>query len=275
MADDITDGTELPAGQPTDGLPAMEIPGSGNQGNEGEPPVQTTQPGTDEDVIFDPSEYDRMTDALPEDLKVQANALRKSLQGDYSKKTQELSGSRQKVEAYDTLMKDPIAAIHNYAKQYGLTVNGPGQQPGQEEFDPQSWDDVTQKVVKAVEAKFAPMVNELQNLKRSSAETTLNKIDPSWKTYQGEMMQNLRAYPGLANDPAALYKLSVPDNVLASRATQAALKKLEAKGKSSKIASGSTTTRTPAAEPSENMSFAQAVQFAKEKLKAEGKGPGL
>ena len=87
------------------------------------------------------------------------------------------------------------------------------------------------------------------------------------------MMQNLKTHPTLANDPAKLYMLSVPQEVIESRATQKALQRFEQKGKAAAVSSGSTTNKKPAAPVREASSFEEAVQFAREQLAEQGLMP--
>ncbi|MHC4635804.1 MAG: hypothetical protein ACYSYU_11445, partial [Planctomycetota bacterium] len=89
--------------------------------------------------------------------------------------------------------------------------------------------------------------------------------------YEDTMKINLQKHPSLANDPTSLYRMSVPQEVLESRATQMALKKLEAKGESAKISGGSTTTKTPSGGlPDKPVSFTQAYEAAKQSLRDQG-----
>lgn len=85
------------------------------------------------------------------------------------------------------------------------------------------------------------------------------------------MMDNLRRHPTLVNDPIQLYRLSVPTEVLESRAMQKALKRMEDKVKGTQVSGGSTTTRkAPAGVPDKAVSFDEAVKYAEQKLAEEG-----
>ena len=63
---------------------------------------------------------------------------------------------------------------------------------------------------------------------------------PTWRDYEDEMSTALNDHPTLANDPIKLLKLTIPNSVLEAKATQAALHKLEAKGKAAGVTSGGT-----------------------------------
>jgi len=111
-------------------------------------------------------------------------------------------------------------------------------------------------------------------MKKQTIEHQLSDIDPTWQQYEDKMMDNLNSHPTLARDPATLYRLSVPQEVLESRAVQKALKKMEGKAQSSKASSGSTTSRKPQQGiPDKAMSFQEAVEAAKAKLAEEGIRP--
>lgn len=235
-----------------------------------------------QDVIYDPATYKTLTGALNEagqgELAGQVDAFVKSLQGNYTQKTQAIADARQKIEAYDALNRDPHGQLQSLAQRYGyqLTPANGGKDDAKTDFEPQSWDDVmsaaTERAKSAILQDLAPALQELQNMRKSSIEQQLSSIDPGWKTYEDNMMQMLNTHPTLANDPATLYRMSVPSDVLESRATQAALRRLENKTKSSNVAGGSSTTKTPA-QPEQASSFNEAVKIAQRKLADEGLRP--
>ena len=85
------------------------------------------------------------------------------------------------------------------------------------------------------------------------------------------MMTALQTHPTLVSNPMALYKLSVPDDVLQSRATQRALKKMQEKGKSAAVSGASTTTKKSGNKmPDKPLSFDEAVKFAEAQLAEQG-----
>ena len=77
MAEEDIAGTAGTAGQVGEGTEATT--GATPEGTEGQLAAGTTDNGTQEDVIFDPVEFDKMTESLPPELQSQAKALRKSL----------------------------------------------------------------------------------------------------------------------------------------------------------------------------------------------------
>jgi len=123
---------------------------------------------------------------------------------------------------------------------------------------------------KRVMEKLQPYLKEVQTVKRTNLETMLDQSCPDWRVYEDDMMANLKAHPTLVNDPVKLYQLSVPSNVLESRATQKALKKLQTKSGNGQVSGGSTTTKTPSQMPTGPMTFDDAVKAAKAKLQADG-----
>lgn len=283
MAYDPVIGTEIPDGQPEE----VVVEPAGTEGAEGQPDatIQTTgDTGPEaEDVIFDPAEFDRLVSGLTPELQTSANALRKSLQSNYTKKTTQIAGDRtqfeNKIKAYDQFEADPVGTIQRYAQQFGLNVSNPNQEQQTKGLeDPQSWDDVTNHVGGIAEQRaydrimkdLSPYLGQFQNMRKSAIETELNQIDPAWQNYESVMQDNLKAHPTLANDPKLLYQMSVPSEVLESRATQAALKKLEAKGQSAKVAGSSKTTNQGVTQPTGMMTFAESVAYAKSELAKQG-----
>jgi hypothetical protein len=270
-----TGGTEGTEGQPGEGTQGTTD--AGTQGTEGQSTEQTTQTGTDTtDAYYDPAEFNRLTEALPDELKAQAKALQKSLQGNYTKKTQSLAENQRKVDAYNALMANPTAAIKHYAAQYGMTVSeAAAQQVQADSNDPDSWDTVystaEERAMERFKKEYGHLFTELQALKKDSIEKTLTELDPTWHQYEDQMLANMQKHPTLASDAATLYRMSVPPEVLESRATQAALRKLEQKGKSANIAGSSTTTKKPGGvDPDAKPSFQEAVALAKQRIKSKG-----
>jgi hypothetical protein len=118
---------------------------------------------------------------------------------------------------------------------------------------PQSWEEVVEKIEAKVGSaayekakreilgELAPLFSEVQQTKKASIEKQLSQIDPTWAQYEDAMIETLQRHPTLAQDPSMLYRMSVPSDVWEARATQAALRKLEAKGQPSTPGSSSTT----------------------------------
>ena len=77
------------------------------------------------------------------------------------------------------------------------------------------------------------------------------------------MSANLAKHPTLRDDPQALYNMSVPPQVLQSRAAQAALKKIENKQGAAKVSGGSGTARAKTEGVPESFgSLQEAVSWA-------------
>jgi len=280
-----TTGTTQTEGQAAAGPETAPVPDSGTL--EGQPTATSTTgiPDTGSpDTVFDPAEFDRLTGELPDNLKAQAAALRKSLQGSYTKKTQEIAKHRQKIEAYDAFYNNPIPQIQQMAQQLGYKLTRAeaqvvAEQTGQAtNWEPQSWEEVLNRskelAMSEIMAKFEPVLSEMQASRKSAIERQLSEIDPSWSQYEDQMVANLTAHPTLAKDPAMLYRLSVPPEVFESRATQRALAKLEAKGQLSKLSGSSTTNKTPKTGiPDGPITFQEAVRLAKAKLEEDGIRP--
>lgn len=273
---------DAPAGSASDATPS---PSNDGQPSGGSDAATTTGGQPTEEHFFDPAEFDRLTASLPDDAKSQIIALQKQLQGSYTKKTQAIADNRKKIEAYNAFAQDPVSYIKQAAKQYGLnltpatTTENAAKSWTPESGDPESWNDVVgfllEKINGNLSEQIKPMVNEFQTIKKQTIETQLSEIDPTWTQYEDEMMATLKEHPTMAHDPAKLYQMSVPAEVLESRATQRALKKLEAKTKAANVGGTSTTTQKTNQDdmPKGKMSFADSVKWAKQKLANDGMHP--
>ena len=286
MSEELTQGTETgDAGQP-EGTPEGAS-ASGSQLDGGQPEgggEGATGDGHQTETIFDPAEYQRLTTGLPPELQAQATALQKSLQAAFTKKTQAIAEHRKKIEAYDQFNQNPVRAMERFAQQFGYELRRPDNQgvkpSGEgkwtpESGDPKSWNDVVDFLKSSLQSdlggQIQPMVQEFQNIRKQSIEQQLSEIDPGWQQYEEQMMETLNDHPTLAKDPAKLYRLSVPAEVLESRATQRLLAKMEAKTKSSSVNGPSSTTKKASAIKFDGkMSFQDAVKAAKAKLSEEG-----
>ena len=253
---------------PDDGQTTAANPeGAGGQVADG-----TTNGGPQDEAFFDPKQ-------VPDELKV----AYKQMQAAFTKRMQGLKEVEEKIQAYDAFSQDPINQMKTMAERYGYDLVHQGQQPAPqngEDFQPTTWDQVFEQASEMAERrimdKLSPMLNEVQSMKATAIEKALDDVDPMWRNYEKEMMENLRLYPEMAKKPADLYRLSVPQSVMESRATQAALQKLENKTKSGAVSGGSQTTRRPAEnlEGEGPRTFAESVEAAKKKLASEGIAPG-
>ena len=225
-------------------------------------------------------EFDIST--LSEEGRAAYETLNKQFKSAYTKKIEGLKKEREKVEAYDNFMADIEGNLKRAASQYGYkmvpvnqttpqTTNGAGDEL--ENWQPQTWNEVDnklytrfeQRVMDKMMQKFSPVFENIHQLTSSSIEKQLNDIDPDWKMYEDDMTQNLKAHPTLAKDVSKLYRLSVPEEVLKNKYTQAALKKYEDKAKSAKVSSKSSISAS-AAPTNKKLSFAEAVEEAKRRL---------
>src|SRR5512135_983088 len=196
------------------------------------------------------------------------------MQAAFTKKMQEISANRQKIQAYDNFTADPVGNLQAMARQYGMTLTRAeaqaelNRQQGQE-WSPQSWDEVMsrakQEVMREVMQQFSPVLQNVQKLQAGNIEKQLNEIDPNWRVYEDEMRRELQAHPTLVNDVGKLYRLAVPESVLTSKATQAALSKIQQKGEAARM-SGTPSTSKSVPTPKKASSFEEAVQIAKQQL---------
>ena len=222
-----------------------------------------------EESFFDPKD-------LPEELV----PAYKSMQSAFTKRMTGLSKEREKVQAYDAFMANPEASLKQAAEQYGMRVvpinqaTAPQTDASAEAFgqnwQPQTWDEVFQafsgRLNQDLQKTFGPVFSNLKDLTTSNIERQLTEIDTNWKVYEDEMTENLKTHPTLAKDVAKLYRISVPEEVLRSKYTQAALKKFETKAASAKIQGKSSVQTATTSGIKEVKSFDDAVQYAKKEL---------
>jgi hypothetical protein len=118
--------------------------------------------------------------------------------------------------------------------------------------------------------RLKPVFDNVQQMTSQNIEKQLGEIDPNWKTYEDEMTENLKLHPTLARDVSKLYRISVPEDVLKSKYTQAALKKFEEKATSAKV-QGKSSVLSSQLPMDEKLTFAQSVERAKQILAKEAK----
>ena len=232
---------------------------------------QTTEGGPDsktDDSFFDPNSIK----GNPELEKAY-----KQMQAAYTKHAQKFAENRNKLEAYDSFMKDPVTNLRQLAAQYGIPIAQPTQEV--KSWEPQTWEDVMvrarDEAKKEIYKDLSPVFEEVKNLRKTNIEKSLEEIDPQWRLYEEDMMSNLKEHPTLVSSPDKLYRLSVPEKVIMAKATQTAVSKLRGKTDAAQISGGSTTTKTANQVPRGPMSFSDAVKVAEAQLAERGmKRPG-
>jgi len=253
----VTNGQAAPDSAGTTGNAPEGTQGSGSV-------AQTTGNGpvADAESFFDPASIQDKPELL---------AAYKQMQGQFTKAMQGISPHRQKIEAYDNFLRDPVGTIRQLATQYGINVVERGQEtstPTDQEF--KSWDDVKKHFFDEFKREMLnPVVNEVRSLKKQSVEMQLDSQHPDWRTYEGEMLGLLKQHPTLVNNPSMLYRLAVPDNVIEARATKAAMQKLKGTTENAQV-SGGTTVRQTQQAPSGPLTFDQAVEIARKKVQSMG-----
>lgn len=232
----------------------------------------TGTPATEEPSFFD---FNLLS---PE----QQEALRpayKQMQGAFTRKTQEIAAHRQKISEYDQFMADPVGNMQRMAAQMGYSLTRAqaaealNQQQTQQEWQPNTWEEVLSRAKdearREIMEELKPVLGNVQSMRAESIEKQLDSIDSNWRLYEDQMRENLQLAPNLVNDPAKLYKFSVPDEVLEARATQKALARFETKTKAAAVGGKTETSRgIPADEKITD--FASAAAAAKRKL-SEGR----
>jgi hypothetical protein len=234
-------------------------------------PVQTTESGPDDgaqgESFFDPKSIEHSPEL------VQAY---KQMQRSFTKSKQQMSAEQAKIDAYNQAIADPVGTARQLAQQYGYTMvqGGPQPEADQAEFNPGSWDDVIarakQEAVEEVRREYEPLLGEVKSLKQQNIEQYLDTHFLDWRTYESEMIRSLQKHPSMAEDPDALYRMSVPPEVWEARATERALKRLKTGADSGAVPGVSKATSTTSEKPTGPLSFNDAVKFAKRQLSKQG-----
>ena len=280
MAEEGIAGTQVATTGPVDVASSTTASDKAPEVTTGKPAetttIGTTATGTQassEDTFFDPASIKDKPELM---------AAYKNMQRDYGKKMEAIKASRQKVEAYDNFNKDPVTNLQNMAKRYGYSLTraeaaaaASGLVSGPEtSWEPKTWDEVISKTKQETRAEILeelrPIIGEVQSIRKSNIERLLDDNCPDWRQHEDTMMANLKEHPTLVKDPAKLYMMSVPAEVLESRATQKAIKKLQDKADSSQVAGASTTKNKMPDIPDKAMTFQESVAFAKKQLAERG-----
>lgn len=228
-----------------------------SQGQDGGQPMQAAPTG---EPFFDPS-----------NLSPELLPAYKQMQAAFTQKTQALSQNRQKIEAFDRFMADPIGGLQQLASQYGLQITraqaaaAVAQQQQPEDpyanWEPQRWGDVIDTTQKAVAQQLrqelrqeilqelSPYLGQVQQMQAKNVEAQLTQIDPNWKAYEPKMRDLLAAHPTLANDISMLYRLAVPPEMVEAKAMQQVLKQYEQKAKQGQVTAQGTAPRSQPASP--------------------------
>ena len=263
MTQENLDGqvTEAPEGT-TDVTPESD------QGQSFDAQEQTTQGGPvqDEETFFDPASIQG---------KPELEAAYKQMQAAFTKKTQSIASQRERLKLLDSFERDPIGTLQSIVPQYGYTLT-PAQQreaAKQQEWNPDSWDDVLTRAREEAKAEVMkelnPMFDEVKTMKRTAMESYMDNNFPDWRLYEDQMTSLLGSHPTLAKDPETLYRMAVPENVLAARAAKKAVNKMQSKASAAQTSGGSTTPKA-SSTPKKARSFSEAVALAKQQLAEQG-----
>lgn len=280
----VTTQKQLPAGPPK-AITGESAPGPTSQpkpATAAEPDPKGKQPQGKEPAAPAPAEEETFYD--PKDLPDELKVVHKQMQRSFTKKMEAIKGSRQKISAYDEFMRDPVGSMQRLAQQNGYQLSRVGEQPqqAQQPFQPKTWEEVIAHVSQEAEAKaveklrgeIAPYLGTIKQTRQTQIESALDEHVPEWRQYEDDMMSLLANHPTLANDPVALAKLAIPDDVQRGKAMQAAMKKLQDKAQAAQVLTGSSTSRSTGEKPNGKMSFNEAVEHAKRRLASQGIRPG-
>ena len=264
--------------------PPVTTEGPASQTIEGESkvsPKDTTPPET-EQVRF------LTLDDVPEEHRPYVEGLLKDrerqMMAAYTRKTQDVAKEKQKIDAYNMFEKNPEGTIRQIAQQMGFDVVPRGNQPQAQagmvdtaNWEPQTWDEVLvrakeqarESLMAEIKPLLEPLYQNLQQVKSQGIENQLSQIDENWRIYEDEIKSNMEFIkPDLlktAEGIKKLYRMSVPDEVFTSKATQQAIKQYEQKVKSAQIESKSKVNHTTPSIGKIN-SYDDAVKAAKKAL---------
>jgi len=201
----------------------------------------------------------------------------KQMQGAFTKKTQGIKQNQSKIEAYDAFNSNPVGTLQQLAQQYGFQLVQPGAaQQSEEEWQPQTWDDVLNKsktdARNEVLKELEPLIDEVKSMKQLNTETYLDNHYSDWRVYEDQMLGLLKSHPTLATDPDTLYRMAVPNEVIEARAMKAALAKGQTQSENAQISGGGNVKKTTSQKLQVN-SFNDAVNLAKAKLQKQGIKP--
>lgn len=244
-------------------------------------PKDTTPPDT-EQVRF------LSLDDVPEEHRPYVEGLLKDrerqMMAAYTRKTQDVAKEKQKIDAYNMFEKNPEGTIRQIAQQMGFDVIPRGHQPQAQSgmvdtanWEPQTWEEVLvrakeqarESLMAEIKPLLEPLYQNLQQVKSQGIENQLSQIDENWRIYEDEIKSNMEFIkPDLlktAEGIKKLYRMSVPDEVFTSKATQQAIKQYEQKVKSAQIESKSKVNHTTPSIGKIN-SYDDAVKAAKKAL---------
>lgn len=258
MADTELSGEQ--AGADSTGTTTAALPtNAGSSDGQGQT-TASSGPGEAYESFFDPSSIKG---------KPELESAYKQMQGAFTKRMQETSAHKSKIEAYDRFQQNPMETMQQLATSLGYKlVQGGAEQP--KDWNPQSWDDVMAEAEKRVLTKMEPVYGELRNLKKQSVEGYLDREYADWRTYEDDMLKTLQAHPSMANDPDALYRLAVPPAVWEARAMTKAMKKLQTSSDASTVQGANKSARPTNQEPTGPLTFDQAVEIARKRVTSAG-----
>jgi len=235
-----------------------------------DPGQATPPPATGEPTFFDP------TSLAPELLPAY-----KMMQGRFTQGMQKVSGQEKKLQAYDMFERAPHSQeVQQLLAQYGYVPahqaqapQGQQQAPQQQPYEPQTWEELLSTAEERgaslaeqrILQRLAPFIGQVQASTAQTIEKQLSTIDPKWRDYEDQMKENLSRFPGMVNDPALLYRVSVPQEIFEAKVMRETLDKIGSKAQHAAVGVKSTAQRgTPAT--AKITSFDDAVAAAKKQL---------
>lgn len=221
-----------------------------------------------------------MTFFDPENVPEPLQGAYKSMQGEFTRKMQDIASSKRsdedvaKIQAFDRFAANPQSSIRALAQQHNVSLDS-GTQSTQDlsNWQPQTWQEVVDttatraqtELMNKLEPMITPVINELQSLKSKDIRRQLDESYPEWKRHEPEMKALLEKHSSLHDDPVTLAKLAIPEAEHEAKAFKKAMKELEKNAKSSKVSSGSIGVQSSTSS-NEKLSFQESVLKAKRSM---------
>ena len=210
----------------------------------------------------------------PKDLPDELKPHFKRMQASFTKKMQSAKELSSKAAIVDQFNSDPQGFTRKLMAQVGIgepQSNQSSQNPEQQgDFSPGSWGDVFGEFEGRMQSylnnHFAPVLNEVKEVKQKQIESILDEEAPEWREYDDEMVGLLQTHPTLARDTRKLIQLAIPKEVIEGRAMQKALQRIDKKGKAAQVSKGSSVSKPAISKGNSRPSFAEAVRQAKSEM---------
>lgn len=191
---------------------APTSPESGQSADSQTPTIDQAPEATDQPESF--------TSVDPSTLPPELQATYKSLQADYTRKTQNLAEINRKAAAFEEVMSNP-----NLSKMVATASTQPGESPAPQETpmsgeellvkildDPQALFDIVDKRAEEIaNRKLEPLSEKVYSKEADTEITRLSQKYPDFLDHESQIVETMEKY-GL-DDPESAYKLVTYDKI--------------------------------------------------------------